>query len=124
MRHLSAHIIDDEPLISELLEEMLSRLGYRNMIISQSCKMATEGNGNAVCDVIFVDIQLGDGNGLELLQDLKSQFPLSKIVICSGYGTKANVTTALKRGADGFLVKPFSMASLTELLERLGCVSC
>jgi response regulator of citrate/malate metabolism len=59
-------------------------------------------------------------SGLALLKDLRVCCPDSKVVMCSANGSGENINTAVNDGAEGFLVKPFTVVGLSGLLNRLG----
>lgn len=120
MKHVSAHIIDDDPLMADLLGSFLLKFGFRNIIKSYSFTQAQKAHADSVCDIAFIDIKLGDGNGLVLLDSIKQRYPLCKVIVFSGHSTKKNVQTSVKEGADGFLLKPFSMDGLEQTLKRIG----
>lgn len=56
-------------------------------------------------DVMILDLQLGDGNGLTLLKNIKQNKPDIKVVVLTNHSTDANRLQALRAGADNFLDK-------------------
>jgi two-component system chemotaxis response regulator CheY len=114
---ITALIAEDVELMSRLL-----RIG----LLSMNCSVIKEiQDGSEVVravedyrpEMVFLDIQLPGMNGLDVLQELKNHDPCRFVVIVSGHDTAENLRTALDRGADGFLVKPYTNLKLKEMLE-------
>lgn len=118
----SAHIIDDDAPIRDLLGAMLVKNGFGQIVHSNSFAQADGEHADSVCDVYFVDIELGDGSGFDLVRNIKDRYPLAKVVVFSGHGTPHNVKRATDKKINGFLVKPFSQNSLERVLSSCGLV--
>ncbi|WP_333606493.1 response regulator [Arsukibacterium sp.] len=72
-------------------------------------------------DLIFLDIELPDCSGLDLLEKFKKSRPECIIIMVSANSTLENVQASLKAGASGFIVKPFTgdkILSALKLFER------
>lgn len=115
---LTAHIVDEGEAISELLAQMLRKQGFGRIVKSHSIKKASELHGDSVCDVYFVDIELSDGNGLDFISEIRTQYPLAKVIVFSSNTTAENVNAASSLKINGFLVKPFSLKSLVRVLHH------
>lgn len=120
---ISAHIIDDDYPISDLLAQMLRNFGFNRIVKSHSIREATELHGDSVCDVFFIDIELSDGNGLDLIAQVNERYPLAKVIVFSGHTTPQNVKRASTLEINGFLVKPFSLNSLARVLHHSDLVA-
>lgn len=68
-------------------------------------------------DIIFLDIELPDGSGLELLAKIKAVKPDCFIVMVSANSTLENVQSSIKSGAASFIVKPFSGDKILAALQ-------
>ncbi len=66
---------------------------------------------------IFLDIQLPDKSGLEILKIVKEKFPNIFVVMVSGENSLENVKQAIAAGASGFIVKPFTNGKISESLN-------
>ena len=108
---LRVMVVDDEPTILQSCTRVLERAGHRVRALS-SARAALELFDRESFDLILTDIMMPDLGGLELIQRLKERAPAATIVVITGYGTIETATEALRRGASGFLSKPFTPAEL------------
>ncbi|HEY0794097.1 MAG TPA: sigma-54 dependent transcriptional regulator [Chthoniobacterales bacterium] len=70
-------------------------------------------------DLAFLDLRLGDADGLEILTQLKRQSPQLAVVVFTAYATIASAVAAIQRGATDYLEKPFSLEHLRQVLARV-----
>ena len=68
-------------------------------------------------DVLILDLQLGDGNGLTLLKSIKQNRPNIKVVVLTNHATEANRLHALRAGADNFLDKSTDFKQIAWILH-------
>ena len=95
---------DDRPFLQRLARAMESR----GFAVSQAGSVA-EGlalTRDTRFDYAVVDMRLGDGNGLDVVEALKKSSPETRSVVLTGYGNIATAVTAVKRGAVDYLAKP------------------
>lgn len=104
-------IIEDEP---EMLENMTQTLERQHYIVETASdyKTALYKIGVYDYDCILLDITLPDGNGLELLKELKSSGKDEGVIIVSAKDSLDDRLEGLNLGADDYLPKPFHMAEL------------
>jgi DNA-binding response OmpR family regulator len=108
-------IIDDEPVICDLLLEELSELGYL-------CEVAPEGNSALqkmaanIFDVVLLDIRLPGITGIELLKEIKPKYG-SAVIMMTAVDDVSTAVTSMKLGALDYIVKPFSMAVLNSSIN-------
>lgn len=67
--------------------------------------------------IVLVDLDLPDGSGLDVVDAATSLRPRPSVVVLTGDVSDAAGTTAVERGADGVLVKPYRVAQLLEAIE-------
>src|ERR1700736_4001474 len=70
-------------------------------------------------DLAFLDLRLGDEDGLEILQQIKRQFPKLPVVVFTAYASVASAVAAMQRGATDYLEKPFTPEHLRQILARV-----
>lgn len=95
--------LDDDPMVPQIIEKAtkIKTIGFQDAetLMSKLDELNPVG--------IFVDIQLGAGStGLELLPNLRSQWPFCPIMVVTGTPTEQNISRALNSGADDFVRKP------------------
>ncbi len=111
-------IIDDDVNICETFESLLSRLKYdcaTAQTIAQGFKLLREHE----FDVLFLDVRLPDGNGLDYLSDIAHFDNPPEVIILTGDGDPAGAETAIQRGVWDYLVKPASIKEITQTLKRV-----
>ena len=114
-------IIDDAYTVREYLRQTLIHLG-----ISQVHEAADGSRGMSVFnqhqhDLVFLDIELPDINGQQLLQQIKTQADKTHVVMVTAHNSVDNVRNSIASGASGFIAKPFSPQKIKNIVER--CLS-
>ncbi|MFZ0502436.1 MAG: sigma-54 dependent transcriptional regulator, partial [Chthoniobacterales bacterium] len=69
-------------------------------------------------DLVFLDLRLGDEDGLEVLEEIKRGFPHVQVVVFTAYASVASAVTAMQKGAFDYLEKPFTPENLRQILVR------
>lgn len=110
-------IIDDEESTRFGLSRYLSKVGY---IVqdADTLSKSKEAVSFQRFDVIILDLNLPDGNGLDWIPELREIHPDVALVIITGYGDIPIAVEAMRRGADNFLTKPVNMADLDVFLRK------
>ncbi|MFN2291499.1 MAG: response regulator [Anaerolineae bacterium] len=110
-------VIDDSSELRSLLETILPFGGYR----TASAGTAQEGLEKVSQlrpDLILVDLELPDTNGLKVLEELKQRQLAIPTVMMTGYGSEGVASRALHAGALGYLVKPFTTEEVLSSVEK------
>lgn len=115
-----AHIVEDEQLVREHLRQCLNILGIDDVVSSKSFRSGIEKQSQQGADIVFLDIELGDGNGIDLLKHIKQKNEFTKVIMVSSLCTSENVKAAMNNGASGFLMKPYTISKLANVLKRSG----
>ncbi|MCW3462185.1 response regulator [Chitinophaga nivalis] len=111
-------IIDDEPDICRLLQLSLVRHGY-NVKYVHELGAGLQYLQKQQPDLLFLDIHLPDGSGLEALPIIKQRCPTLSVITISAYDNAMEKQTALQAGAAFFLAKPFSVKHVDELIDHM-----
>ena len=106
-----ALIIDDERDICELVEMTLDQQGVESDSV-YSIKEAIKKLKTKSFNVIFCDVRLPDGDGLDLLSHINKHYPGTPVCIMTAHGSMDMAIRALKLGAFDFINKPFSLKQL------------
>lgn len=108
-------IIDDEPDIRELLEITLIRMGVDTH--SAKCVVdAKQALSDQTFDLCLTDMNLPDGNGIELVSYIQNNFPDMPVAMITAYGSVETAISALKAGAFDFISKPVDLKQLRDLV--------
>jgi len=102
---LTIAIIDDEKNIRRMLRLILEAEGY-DVCEAENVAEAREMTCKNPPDAVLLDLKLPDGDGIELLKELRAQSPGLPVVMISGHGSAEHAVQAVKLGAYDFLEKP------------------
>ncbi|MDW8415287.1 MAG: ActR/PrrA/RegA family redox response regulator transcription factor [Thermaurantiacus sp.] len=98
-------LADDDTSFRQRLALTLGRRGF-TVTAAASFAEARELIPQLKPDFAVLDLRLGDGNGLDLVSELRRVRPDTRIVILTGYGNLATAVAAVKEGATDYLAKP------------------
>jgi len=110
-------LVDDEPNILTSVSSALERMGHK-IVIAASAKEGEMKLDDSL-DVAFLDVWLGDGDGIELLGLIKRRFPHIECVMISGHAEIGTAVSAVKSGAYDFLEKPLSLDKIEVILANI-----
>jgi len=111
-----ALIVDDEPDIRELLSMTLEQMGLEAVTAAKLSK-AKKLLENEHFDLCLTDMNMPDGNGLELVEYVQSALPQLPIAMITAYGNMDIAVEALKKGAFDFVSKPLELMRLRSMVE-------
>ena len=111
-------IIEDEGDISLILNLMLKKEDIEIEHVTTLAKAATFLKEQST-DIVIIDNQLPDGFGLEYIKEIKSSYPLIKIIMITGNTDTTDKATAIENGADIFLAKPFTKEQIQAAIENV-----
>jgi len=113
-------VVDDHPIVSEVLSEMLNQSGEFTVVGSAS-------NGEAAVrlldglsvDIVLLDLILPEMCGLEVFELLQIQQPEAKVVMCSGSGSDEAIVEAYARGVSAYVEKSIRVEELFSTLRAV-----
>ena len=111
-------VIEDEPEMKELIQQFLEDENY----VVETADSFHAGLDKIISydyDCILLDIMLPDGNGLELLQELKKLDKADSVIIISAKDSLGDKVRGLDLGADDYLTKPFQIAELNARIKSV-----
>ena len=112
------YVVDDDTAMLRSVARLLQQFGYVSLQFSSAEAFAKHGDFDmAVC--VILDINLGDGSGIELRQRLKAAGKTVPVIYMTGNDTPAVRNAALHSGCLAYLTKPFSAKSLLEPLNKV-----
>lgn len=110
-------VVDDEPNIRELLDEILSEEGYE-VTTAGDAERARAAHKNQNYDLTLLDIWMPDTDGISLLKEWSEGGALGPVVMMSGHGTVETAVEATRLGALDFIEKPVSLSKLLRTVEK------
>ena len=114
-------IIDDDENIRKVLQTILEDEGYY-IETAETAKKGIEKSEESFFNLALIDIRLPDMEGIELLTKLRETKPKMRKIIVTGYPTLQNAVSAVNKGADGYVLKPFDvekiLATIKEQLQK------
>lgn len=102
-------IIDDDDDLCQMLKVILSE-SFDNIQYAHNLEMGKSLLGQVMPDVVFLDNNLPDGSGLSMIQYIKGTLPDARVILITAMDNSRE--EALKSGADVFLEKPLTHASI------------
>ena len=110
-------MVEDEPVVQANNKMILERRGY---IIKQAYNL--EEARRIITDdppqAIILDIQLPDGNGLDLLKEVRTKYDIPVLVL-TAMGTPKDIIKGLEAGGDDYLTKPHDLPTFIKRVETL-----
>ena len=110
-------IIDDEDKLRNLLSRIIKAEGFE-VLEAADCKTGLKKIEQNDIDVVFCDVKLPDGNGVDLIPKLRLKSPQSEIILLTAYGNIADGVQAMKNGAFDYIVKGDDNNKIIPLLYR------
>jgi DNA-binding NtrC family response regulator len=118
-------LVDDVEYSRELLRNAIkASILDKNLNLEPSYLMLSGGRAaikmveNKDIPLVFLDIELLDISGIDVLKKIKSKHPGTYVVMVSGESSADNVNATIEQGANGFIVKPFSTEKITQALKN------
>jgi len=117
-------IVDDEPQMRRTVGNMMSRMGFDNILYAENGAAALSFLQNSRVDLVICDINMPEMNGIELFKAIRSNKSLRDIcfIFVTAEVRRETVTRAAEEGGGAYILKPFVMATLeervTDILRR------
>ena len=117
---LSILLVDDAKAERVLLRQALYDV-RRNLRLFEAADVsaAREVFRRSALDLVFLDVELAGASGLDLPARLRRAEPSLPVVMVTHHSTQDVVVQALREGAFGFIVKPYSISRLKEIFKKL-----
>lgn len=113
-------IIDDEPLIQNLLKTILSKLGYKTIVATSGAEGISYYKKyiNQI-DLIILDLVMPEMDGKEVFSKLLKINKDVKIILSTGFGKDGETEMLLKTGVKAFLPKPYTITDISKILSEV-----
>jgi two-component system response regulator PilR (NtrC family) len=109
-------VVDDEQSLTEFLNLLFEEEGYA-VDRANSVTEARQKIPVKTYDVVLCDILMPDGNGLELLKEIRECQPLTVVIMMTAYTSDKSHIEAMKNGAFGYISKPFDIDELKVVVQ-------
>jgi two-component system response regulator GlrR len=110
-------VVDDDSNLVELVAMKLQAANY-NVATALTEEDALKAATNEVFDLCIVDLKLAGRNGISLMTELHAVNPEMPVIILTGHASVESAVEAMKKGAYGYLTKPFNTPELLLQIER------
>lgn len=113
-------ICDDHPLINEGLQRMVDSID--NMTVAGTAATITEllaSLQKTKADIVLLDINLPDGNGIDMCAEIKKRYPRVKILVISSHGDRSSLIKMIRNGASGYLPKSASAGEIEHAINLI-----
>ena len=110
-------VIDDDRSIQMTLSAVLDRHGYA-VRVGGNAAQGRKKIAEAKPDLVLLDLGLPDGDGLDVLRELKGEHPDLPVIVLTAHDSLANAIESIKQGAFHFVAKPYAIEELLSLCTR------
>jgi two-component system chemotaxis response regulator CheY len=114
-------VVDDFSTMRRIVRNLLKELGYSNVDEAEDGQMALTKLKNEQFDFVISDWNMPVMNGLDMLKGIRAEPSLAKlpVLMVTAEAKKENIIAAAAAGASGYVVKPFTAATLDEKLGKI-----
>lgn len=114
-------IVDDFPTMRRIIKNLLKDLGFENVDEAEDGAMGLEKLRNGSFEFVVSDWNMPNMDGLTMLQNIRADPSLAKlpVLMVTAEAKKDNIIAAAQAGANGYVVKPFTAATLEEKLNKI-----
>jgi two-component system, NtrC family, response regulator len=110
-------VIDDDRTICDAIAEVVHQIGHEARCAS-TYREGLEESRLREFALVLVDVQLPDGNGLDLLPRLREKLPPPEVIIMTGHGDPDGAELAIRNGAWDYIQKPSALENISLALTR------
>ncbi len=114
-------IVDDFSTMRRIVRNLLKEIGYNNADEAEDGQIALNKLRNGGFNFVVSDINMPNMNGFELLREIRADETLKKlpVLLVTAEAKKEDIVLAAQLGANGYIVKPFTKATLEEKLVKI-----
>ncbi|WP_323017873.1 chemotaxis response regulator CheY [Castellaniella sp.] len=114
-------VVDDFPTMRRIIKNLLKDLGYENVDEAEDGAQGLEKLRNGGFEFVVSDWNMPNMDGLTMLQNVRADPNLANlpVLMVTAEAKKENIIAAAQAGASGYVVKPFTAATLEEKLNKI-----
>lgn len=120
-KNMSFLVVDDFPTMRRIVRSLLKELGFTNVDEAEDGQDALNKMRSGNFDFIVSDWNMPNLDGLEMLKEMRQDDALKAlpVLMVTAEAKKENIIAAAQAGANGYVVKPFTAATLEEKLNKI-----
>ncbi|PWR76024.1 response regulator [Methanospirillum stamsii] len=111
-------LVDDNQADLDQMDGILTGAGYSTLTQPDGIHIL-DYIGEHKPDVIMLDLVMPTYNGIEILREVKREYPDIPVIMCSGAGLEQVVALAMRVGAAGYIVKPYQKEELISSIKKV-----
>lgn len=111
-------VVDDEPIMRELIKEFLADAGHRIIAEGSNGDLAIKLAKRYQPDLIFLDINMPEVSGLDALASIKTINRNIMVIMVTASSATSDVQQAIRTGADGYILKPFRGQQISSAIDK------
>jgi len=114
-------VVDDFSTMRRIVRNLLKELGYTNVEEAEDGAVALQKLQGSAFDFVVTDWNMPNMTGIELLQAIRASASLKElpVLMITAEAKKENIVAAAQAGASGYIVKPFTAATMAEKLGKI-----
>lgn len=114
-------VVDDFSTMRRIVRNLLKELGFTNVDEAEDGQVALQKLNSLPFDFVVTDWNMPNMDGLTLLQNIRATPALKHlpVLMITAEAKKENIIAAAQAGASGYIVKPFTAATLAEKLQKI-----
>jgi two-component system OmpR family response regulator len=114
-------VVEDDPDLAQLVIDIFMTAGFEMHWASNKAEINQQMNRRPTVDLVLMDIELPDANGLQVLQRIRAHPKLARlpVIMMTGRSSPADVAAGLMAGADGYVSKPFQISGLVKAVKQV-----
>jgi two-component system chemotaxis response regulator CheY len=120
-RSLRVLVVDDQPSMRGLIRSYLRKLGFESIDEAPSGSAALNELGMRPYNLVISDFNMDNGSGLDLLKNMRMHPVLKRVpvIMVTGNADGETVTSVVKAGVNGYVVKPVSLEALKQRVVHI-----
>ena len=112
-------VVDDSPLVRQIMLQILNQQDHHDVDVVEDGESALECIGQSEYALILLDWKLPDKDGIEVLREIRAAGNKVPVIMVTADADKDNIMKAIKAGANGYIVKPFTPEAVLEKIKAL-----
>lgn len=117
--HHTVLVVDDSAIDRRLASGLLEKEGRYQILLASSGKDAMETMKSQSIDLVLTDLQMDEMDGLELVEAVRSEYPLTPVILMTANGSEEIAVQALEKGAASYVAKRRLQQDLMEIVRQV-----